>query len=156
MLRRKRVDRLIELAGDIVTVVDPRDGWPSLVRIHFPAGDLLAAVHLGPIGLTHRKRDAERRFQNPDKGRPMSAPEGYIPLLLGMWEEGAHPVLVGMEAEARVGKPTRQSLFVPLWVLEQAATSGWSEHHNTSGELIIGFHPALLPAYIEARRSGLH
>jgi predicted restriction endonuclease len=60
-----------------------------------------------------------------------------------------------MEAEARLGRSTRQSLFIPLWLLEQAATSGWSEHYSTSGELIIGFHPALLPAYIEARRSGL-
>jgi hypothetical protein len=86
----------------------------------------------------------------------MSAPEGSLPLLLGIWEQGEHPVLIGMEAEARLGRPTRQSLFIPLWLLEQAATSGWSEHHSTSGELIIGFHPALLPAYIEARRSGLH
>jgi hypothetical protein len=116
----------------------------------------MAAAHLGPIGLSHRDRDdVERRFQNPGKGRPMSAPEGYLPLLLGIWEQGERPVLVGMEAEARLGRSTRQSLFIPLWLLEQAATSGWSEHHSTSGERIIWFHPALLPAYIEARRSGL-
>lgn len=156
MLRRKRVDRLVELAGNVVTVVDARNGWPGLVRVRLPTGDVLAAVHLGPIGLTHRKRDAvERRFQNPGQNRPLSAPEGYIPLLLGMWEEGVHPVLVGMEADTRVGKPTRQSLFAPVWLLEQAAVSGWAQHYNAAGELIIGFHPALLPAYIEARRTGL-
>jgi hypothetical protein len=156
MSRRDLVDRLVALAGNIVRVVDPLDGWPGLVRIRLSGGDLPAAAHLGPVGLSHRDRDdVERRFQNPGKGRPMSAPEGYLPLLLGIWEQGERPVLVGMEAEARLGKSTRQSLFIPLWLLEQAATSGWSEHHSTSGERIIGFHPALLPAYIEARRSGL-
>jgi HNH endonuclease len=156
MSRRDLVDRLAELTGNLVTVVDPGDGWPGLVSIRLGDGDLLAAVHLGPIGLSHRNRDdVERRFQNPGKGRPMSAPEGYLPLLLGIWEQGEHPVLVGMEAWARLGKPTRQSLFIPLWLLDRAASTGWSEHHSTSGELIIGFHPALLPAYLEARRSGL-
>jgi hypothetical protein len=158
MSRRELVDHLVALAGSgIVEVVDPRDGWPSLVRIRLQGGDLLAAVHLGPVGFSHRDRDdVERRFQNPGKGRPMSVPRGSLPLLLGIWEQGEHPVLVGMEAEARLGRPTRQSLFIPLWLLEQAATSGWSQHHSTSGELIIGFHPALLLSYVEARRSGLH
>lgn len=156
-MSRRALDRLVVLAGSMVTVIDPHNGWPSLVRIRSQGGDLLAAAHLGPIGLSHRNRDdVERRFQNPGKDRPMSAPEGALPLLLGIWEEGKHPVLVGMEAEARLGRSTRQSLFIPLWLLEQAASSGWSEHYNTSGERIIGFHPALLPAYIEARRSGLH
>ncbi len=151
------VDRLIELTGNVVTEVDPLNGWPGLVLIHLHDGDFPAAVHLGSIGLSHRDRDdVERRFQNPSKGRPMSAPEGYLPLLLGIWEQGPQPVLVGMEAEARLGKGTRQSLFIPLWLLEQAAASGWSEHHSTSGELIVGFHPALLPAYIETRRTGVH
>jgi hypothetical protein len=151
------VDRLINLAGSVITKVDARDGWPGLVQIHLNDGNFPAAAHLGPIGLSHRGRDGvERRFQNPGKSRPMSAPEGYLPLLLGIWEQGTQPVLVGMEAEARRGRGTRQSLFIPLWLLEQAAASGWSEHHSTSGELIIGFHPALLPAYIEVRRGDVH
>lgn len=157
MLRRKRMDDLVELTGNLVTMVDRGNGWPSLVKIRTQSGDLPAAVHLGPIDRSHRGRDdVERRFQNPDQNRPISAPEGYFPLLLGIWGKGEHPVLVGMDAEARVGKPTRQSLFIPLWLLEQAATVGWSEHHSASGELIIGFHPALLPTYLEARRVGLY
>lgn len=80
MSRRDLVDRLVVLAGNVVTVVDPGDGWPSLVRIRLSDGDVLAAAHLGPIGLSHRDRDdVERRFQNPGKGRPMSAPEGPKP-----------------------------------------------------------------------------
>jgi hypothetical protein len=157
MSRRALIDRLIELTGKVVTEIDPRDGWPGLIQIHLHDGNFPAAAHLGPIGLSHRDRDdVERRFQNPGKGRPMSSPKGYLPILLGIWEQGAQPVLVGMEAEARLGRSTRQSLFIPLWLLEQAAASGWSEHHSTSGELIIGFHPALLPAYIEARRGGVN
>jgi hypothetical protein len=64
-------------------------------------------------------------------------------------------VLAGMDAEVRVGRVTRQSLFIPLRLLRQAALSGWAEHYSASGELIIAFHPVLLPTYVEARRSGL-
>lgn len=157
MSRRELVDRLVALVGpDIVTVADPLDGWPSLVRVRLDDGNLLTAMHLGPVGLSHRGRDeVERRFQNPGQNRPVSAPGHSLPLLLGIWEQGQRPILVGMEAEARLGRSTRQSLFIPLWLLHQAADSGWSEHFSTSGELIIGFHPALLPTYIETRRSGL-
>jgi hypothetical protein len=60
-----------------------------------------------------------------------------------------------MDAAARLGRVTRQSLFIPLEILQQGADSGWAEHHSASEELIIAFHPALLPTYIEMRRSGL-
>lgn len=157
MTRLDLINRLrILVGGNVVTIVDELDGWPSLVRIQLQTESLLAAVHVGPIGLSHRDRDdVERRFQNPGKGRPMRTDQGAIPLLLGIWEQGRHPVLVGMEAEARLGRPTRQSLFIPLWLLEQAAFTGWAEHYSTSGERIIAFHPALLPTYVETRRSGL-
>ena len=76
------------------------------------------------------------------------------PVLIGLWEEALRPVLVGMDAELRIGKETRQSLFIPLLTLNQAAESGWSEHYSTSDELIIAFHPALLPAYLDLRLRG--
>lgn len=157
MSRRNLVDRLVALVGaDIVSVVDPRDGWPSLIRIRLNGEDLPAAVHLGPIGLSHRNRDdVERRLQNPGQGHPVTIIEPFFSLVIGIWEEENRPVLAGMEAEGRLGRGTRQSLFIPLWLLRHAAQSGWAEHYSTSGELIIAFHPALLPTYVEARRSHL-
>src|SRR5262249_32449762 len=133
-----------------------RDGWPSLVNIRLASGWLPAAMHVGEIGRSHRHRDdVERRFQNPGKGKPIQAPANVLPLLLGRSRESKVPVLVGMDAGSRVGTPTRQSLFIPLSLLESAARQGWAEQESTSGELIRAFHPQLLPTYAELERSGI-
>ena len=60
-------------------------------------------------------------------------------------------MLVGMDALPRVGKPTRQSLFIALQALHQAADCGWAEYHSASEETIIAFHPAFLPTYVQVR-----
>lgn len=153
--RTTLIDRLIALAGsDIVRVLDIRDGWPSLLQVRVRHEDVLVALHVGAVVLSGRGRDdVERRIQNPAKGRVFSAPEGAFPLILGIEEAGPRPVLVGMDAEARMSRNTRQSMFFPLWLLRQAAVEGWAEHRSTSGELIISFHPALLPTYVEVRRT---
>lgn len=157
MARRDLVDHLVTLVGpEIVKVVDRQNGWPSLVRIRLADGEFPAAIHLGPVGFTYRKRDAvERRLQNPVNRQPVIAVDSFVPLIIGIWEQEGRPVLAGMDAEIRIGKITRQSMFIPLWLLRHAAQSGWAEHYSTSGELIIAFHPALLPTYVEARRSRL-
>jgi hypothetical protein len=109
-------------------------------------------MHVGPIGLSHRDRDAvERRFQNPGQDKPVTAPKGAFPLLIGLWEQGTSPVLVGMDATDRLGKDTRQSLFIDLSILRQAAKVEWAEYYSDSGELIVAFRPALLPRYIKLR-----
>jgi len=149
--------RVVDLVGaDNLRVVDPRDGWPSLVEVRVASGWLPAAVHLGEIGSSHRDRDeVERRFQNPGKGKPVQAPSGRLPLLVGLSAEGDTPVLVGMDAAHRIGAETRQSLFIPLQLLQAGAARGWAEHESTSGELIRAFHPALLPTYVELLRSNI-
>src|SRR5205085_1560919 len=38
----------------------------------------------------------------------------------------------------------------------EAAQTGWSERRNSTGELIIAFHPALLPSYLEAVEMNTH
>lgn len=155
--RVQLLERVVDLVGaDSLRVTDPRDGWPSLVEIRTASGWLPAAVHLGGIGLSHRGRDTvERRFQNPGKAKPVLAPPRTLPLLVGLSTEGGAPVLVGMDASHRIGAETRQSLFIPLWLLKAAASRGWAEHESTSGELIRAFHPALLPTYVELLRSGI-
>jgi hypothetical protein len=155
--RRDLIPRLAALVGpDLCTVRDPGNGWPGLIDLTLPSGPLTLAVHIGEIGLSHRGRDdIERRFQNPGQDRPMSQPAGTFPLLLGVWEGGRAPLLVGMEAEVRITRETRQSLFIPLTLLARAETTGWAEHVSGSGELLIAFHPGLLPVYVEARRQGI-
>ncbi len=155
--RTSLIDRLLDLVGrDIVKVFDLRDGWPSLVQIYIRDEAVLAALHIGRVSLSGRGRDeVERRIQNPTKGRFFSAPDGAFPLILGIEEAGPRPVLVGMDAEARMSRNTRQSMFFPLRLLQQAALAGWAEHRSTTKELIISFHPALLPTYVEVRRSHL-
>jgi hypothetical protein len=153
--RRGLIDQLATLVGlSVCSVIDARDGWPGVIRLQLPSGPVSLAAHVGEVGLSHRGRDeVERRFQNPGKGRPMSAPAGSFPVLLGLWEGGRGPVLVGMEATVRMSRETRQSLFIPLSLLERAGANGWAEQVSGSGELLIAFHPALLPVYVEARRA---
>jgi hypothetical protein len=147
--------RIAELAGSGLRLESAARGWPGIGSIDLPSRAIRAALHVGPIGLSHRDRDAvERRFQNPGTDRPIVAPAGEIPLLLGLWEEGANRVLVAFEAARRLGKPTRFSLFIPLWLLEKAAVVGWAEHLSASDESVVAFHPALLPVYVEMLLQG--
>jgi hypothetical protein len=112
------------------------------------------AAHLGPIGSSQRGRDeVERRFQNPGKGHPVVAPAGEIPVLLGMIEHQGKRLLVGMDAHKRIGKETRQSLFMPIQLLSAAAESDWAEHYSDSGERLIAFAAPLLPIFIEVYRN---
>jgi HNH endonuclease len=113
------------------------------------------SLHAGPIKLSKRGRDdVERRFQNPGQSHPVRVLPNTIPLLVGLWEDGPRPVFVAMgDVVSRVGKDTRQSLFIPLWLLNQAAVVGWSTHDSTSYERLTAFHPKLLPAYVEMMAS---
>lgn len=155
--RGQLLERISQLAGpEIVIVEGAGSGWPGIIRVRLGGTWLRAAAHVAPIGLSHRGRDdVERRFQNPGKNKPMSAPARAVPLLLGLWEEQGRPVLVGMETVQRLGKPTRQSLFVPLWLLGQARQVGWAEHVSATGERITAFHPELLSVYAAMRKDDL-
>jgi hypothetical protein len=94
-------------------------------------------------------------MQNPGQDHPVQAPQGSLPLLIGVWDEEGTPVLVGYDARRRVGQPTRQSLFVKLQQLRQAAALGWAEGVNALGEPLFAFRPALLAAYVEMLRTGV-
>jgi len=157
MSRADLVDRIAALAGpEVIQVEDRADGWPGLARVRLAGEATPVAMHVGAIGRSGRKRDdRERRFQNPSKGRPLGGPPGYLTLLIGLWEEGARPVIAGMDVAPRVGRETRQSFFAPLHRLQLAARLGWAEHVTTKHERIICFLPALLPMYVEERRSAV-
>jgi hypothetical protein len=144
--------RLGDLCSPAFTLTDPRTGWPAEGMVALATGLLPVAVYLGPIGLSHRGRDAvERRFQNPGQGKPVVATDVRVPLLLGLWTEGDSPVLVGMDARRHVGMGTRKSLFVPVRSLLLAERCGWAGHVSGSGEWILCFKPHRLADYVEAR-----
>jgi len=158
-LIRSRRDLLLYVADlcqpEVLRVSDAGDGWPGIGDVKLDSGLQPVTIHVGPVGESHRGRETERRFQNPGQNRPVEVRDGTVPLLLGLWEDGGTPVLVGMDATTRIGRDTRQSFFVPVWQLQQAEQKGWSQHPSTTGELIVCFHPALLPAFVELRSSDL-
>jgi hypothetical protein len=149
MSRRLLALKLPEMVGDhLLQVVDAGNGWPALMQVATPEGVVPIAVHVGPIGLSQRDRDdVERRFQNPGANRPIQAPPGYVPLLIGIDGSDDPPVLVGMDASHRIGRTTRQSLFMPVDLIAAARASGWVERFSSSGEQLIAFAPAMLPIY---------
>ncbi len=161
MLRKTRIPYLAKLVGeDFARVLDARDGWPGLMEIKISSGVWAPfEVHVGAIGpSTGRGRSSiERRFQNPPSKKPMSSPSGAPALLIGMWEghRDDRPVLVCMKTEGRLGRETRQSLFLPLHLLERASTVGWDEHFSSTGEQIFGLIPSLLPVYAEMKLAGV-
>lgn len=157
MRRSTLLQRIVQLVGPAVRLVDRRDGWPGILEVEGLSTGHRVAAHVAPVGGGGRPgREAkERRFQNPGKGKPLQAPKNTLPSLLGLWdseEEDSQPVLVGMEVnEDRLTKQTRQSYFVPLQTLLEAQAFGWAEHTSASAEEIFAFHPPLLPVYLEAR-----
>ncbi len=156
MSRREDLEHFVSLVGaSTARVVDLGNGWPGLVEVESSSGTLRAAIHIGCMGLSHRGRDAvERRFQNPGQNRPVTSPSGSVPLLLGVWEDEAWPVIVGMEiTDHRLTANTRQSYFAPLQLLRQAEAVGWADHVSTTGEHIVVFHPRLLPVFVEMRKA---
>lgn len=150
--------KIADLAGPgVCSITAPGKGWPSSASIKLSDGLVPVALHVGAIDLSHRGRDdVERRFQNPGKGKPVQAPAGSVPLLLGLWHEPPRrPVLVAMDAYRRIGRETRQSMFFPLSLLLEASETGWADRISASGERIFGFHPELLPSYVEMVRHGV-
>lgn len=139
-----------------LTVVDVGTGWPAVATVHDGEGAIDIALHVGPVGLSQRDRDdVERRFQNPGSKRPVQSPGGLLPILLGVWQEAGQTVFVGLDGRSRLGRETRFSLFVPLQLLQAAASAGWAEQYSTSGEKLTAFLPPLLPEFVRTVQAGV-
>lgn len=111
---------------------------------------------MSPVGLSHRGRDdVERRFQNPSQQMPIVPLPGRRLVLAGLWQHDpaagvGHPVVVIADADRRVDRRTRWSVFVPLTTLVEAQETGWSESVSDSGELIRCITPALMSVAVTA------
>ena len=151
--RKNRAFELLEWVGsDKLTLVDTDRGWPSKFECKTRSGVVTISVYFGRIGLSHRGRDdVERRFQNPGPNCPVLKPKAdEIPIMLGTTQVEKQPVVVGMDAHKRIGKLTRQSLFLPLVLLEGGAREGWKEHTSMAKERVVAFVPQLLSLFVDA------
>jgi hypothetical protein len=156
MASRKAIaNELSEWVGaDGIELVNPASGWPAHFRARTLSDWVSVDAYLGPIGHSQRGRqEIERRFQNPGKNRPITPTPDAVSVLIGLYESDGTRLLVGMDAERRIGRSTRQSLFMPLHLLRSGGAWGWAEHFSDSGERLIAFRPELLPIYIELKRS---
>jgi hypothetical protein len=156
LLRKDLARRVAGIVGsDAMILENAASGWPASVRVLTDDGEVPVALHVGPVGLSHRGRDAvERRFQNPDKNVPVSAQPHQIPVLLDVWDQEGPTVFVALDGTSRMGNVTRVSIFEPLALLRSAALSGWDEGNSSTGERLVAFTPSLLPIYIQLLRSG--
>jgi hypothetical protein len=143
---------LCDLVGESTCqVVDPRDGWPGVVKVHLSGGSQHFSVHVGQIH-SHSRKEYEYRFQNPaQKNRPpVTVLTGTQPLLIGVWNDDSPAVLVAAEPEIRLGDTTRFSVLFPERLFREAQQFGWAEpYRNNKGNLHWSFLPPLLPTFIE-------
>lgn len=159
MARIDLVDRLVTLSRPAVRLQESRTGWPSLAEVVSEQAILPVSMFVSPIGRSHRGRDAvERRFQNPAGGISIDEEPGRLSLLIGVWEDDQlvrdrNPVFALADAQRRVGRTTRWSVFIALETLVEAEETGWSIQTTDSGERITCFRPELTALAVEAYRA---
>jgi HNH endonuclease/restriction-modification system family protein len=155
--RVKLVERLVAEAGPkAIELEDLGDGWPSRVRVRVTTGWQPVDLYISGVG-SHNRKQYEYRFQNPPEKskRPIITSPGALPVLLGYSEEWGRPVCVAADVQRRLGSDHRFSVLFVVALLKAAAQRGWSEYHTTSDEVIVGFQPSLLPAFVEMMSGGI-
>ena len=156
------IERIVELVGDdVLRISDASSRWPALGSILVAGVEEPVAVYASTVTLSHRGTDdAERRFQNPDGGRPIQGDRGRRLFLLGLWESDPHervprPPLSPQTRTGVSGRQTRFSIFLRLATLRAALETGWEQETTTSDETIRCLLPSLLPASYSAHRDGV-
>jgi hypothetical protein len=149
MARSDLFEHICQIAGPSVEPVDPRDGWPGIARVQTAQGASTISLHVSNIS-THARADYERRFQNPGNRTPVDAPNGAIPILLGLGAVDGTEIVVAVSGATRVGREARFSILFNVGIMEEAALTGWSEYQSGTGETIVAMHPRLIPAFVEA------
>lgn len=149
--------RIVEAIGEAVVPLAIGDGWPARIQLRLSdGGSQLVALYAAPITSMARAIPGEIRFQNPGTGRPVERLPGELPLLVGLSDTPPPPVLVVPETERRVGLLTRFSVRFRQDLVDEARQHGWAEPFvSNSGERFWAFHPALLPAFVEAQTDGV-
>jgi len=125
-------------------------GWPGRVRVELSKQTAEVALHASVVS-THSRREYEYRFQNPggDGRPPVSAPNGSLPVLVGLSSLEGTPILVCADGRSRLGNANRFSILFSRVVISEAAVTGWAAYTNTRSERIYAIRPALFPALVE-------
>lgn len=148
--RARRFEQVCEWVGPTVLSVDPQEGWPGRAKLVGFGPTRQLALHVSLVG-PHSREEHEYRFQNPaDKNLPVAAPNGALPLLIGIADHAGHKILVVADGTSRLGRTTRFPILFDIGIVAHAAISGWAEYVSKSGERIVAMRPQLLPAYIDA------
>ena len=143
-------DLVAAVGGNLVRIVDLRDGWPSLIAVRVAEEEIPVSVHISPVSSMSRGPE-EIRFQNPGNTRPIQSVDGSLPLLLGIVKSQSGLLIVGADAERRLGFTTRFSVLFRKLLVQEATDLGWASHASTTGENIFAFRPFLFPLYVEQR-----
>ena len=143
-------DLVAAVGGNLVRIDDLRDGWPSLIAVRVAEEEIPVSAYISPVSSMSRKTE-EIRFQNPGQDRPIQSVGGSLPLLLGIVNTQSGLLIVGADAQRRLGLPTRFSVLFRTLLVQEATALGWASHANTAGENIFAFRPFLFPLYVEQR-----
>lgn len=155
MTRQELFRQICSLAQPIATVVETGTGWPGIVNVQVPGGDVIrVALHVSVV-TGHSRRDYEKRFQNPGDSRPVIGIHDGISILLGIEWFNERAVFVATDGKSRIDRSRRFSILFNNNVLRQAYSAGWAMYQSTVGERIYAFVPVLLPIYVEMVRDGL-
>ena len=151
MPRTALINDLVAAVGqDLVRIVDLRDGWPSLLAVRVAEKEIPVSAHISLVSSMSRGPE-EIRFQNPGNTRPIQSVDGSLSLLLGIVNSQSGLLIVGADAERRLGYTTRFSVLFRKLLVQEAADWGWASHTSTADENIFAFRPFLFPLYVEQR-----
>jgi HNH endonuclease len=149
LARTRLVNEILRLVGPgVFNILELRNGWPSIVEMTTPSGVVPVALHVSNVS-PHSRRPYEWRFQNPANSSPVIAPDGTVPILIGIDNTTLTPTLIAVDGSSRIGRSTRFSILFNHRIADEAHLSGWSEYVSGTSEHIFSFQPRLLPVFAE-------
>lgn len=154
MSRRDTFLHICQLSGESVQAISPNDGWPGGARVSLGDASTDIAMHVAPVG-SHSRAAYELRFQNPGNRQPVSAPNGALPILVGLYTstDNRH-ILVATQGVSRLERVARFSILFRDTLVNEALERGWAVYVNNAGDQIFAFTPSLLPTYVELLQQG--
>jgi hypothetical protein len=142
------------LGPEILRVDDEARGWPALVRVKVGHTWVSVALHVSLVIESGEGRsDPDECRIEPPPGKSVLAPQGYIPVVVGVLAGEPPPqVVVLWDVSTRVGRKKRSSIYSRWSAIRLAADKGWYEHVNGVSETVVAADVAMLPRYISRLR----
>jgi len=125
-------------------------GWPALAQVKAGGMWYPVALHISLVIDSGEGRDDpdECRIE-PPTGKSILAPEGRIPIVVGVLAGNpTPPTIVLWDPTPHVNRGTRASLYSKWSAIRLAADKGWYEHINSKSERVIAADLSRLPDYV--------